>query len=110
MHQFLDAALVAINPDDPKRPTNSGKTVYQIEGGLLELLKTWGTPAWEKSIRTYLASIETLQAKYAQQRKTERIPLTLPTVEILLSPGGQNILVKRIIDGLLSPARVRLHG
>ena len=28
---FVEAGLLLRNPDDPNRPTNSGKTVYQIE-------------------------------------------------------------------------------
>jgi adenine-specific DNA-methyltransferase len=98
IHQFLDAGIVVINPDQPERPTNSGKTVYQIESGLLELLKTWGTAGWEKGIRTYLSSVETLKKKYAQERQMKRIPIEVaPGKVITLSPGGQNILVERIV-------------
>ncbi len=28
VHQFVEAGLILPNPDDPRRPTNSGKTVY----------------------------------------------------------------------------------
>ncbi|MBR8839391.1 MAG: Eco57I restriction-modification methylase domain-containing protein [Stigonema ocellatum SAG 48.90 = DSM 106950] len=56
VHQFLDAALIVTNPDDPERPINSPKTVYQIEESVLKLLRTYGTCEWDKSIRTYLAS------------------------------------------------------
>lgn len=43
IHQFVDAGLVMRNPDKPDRPTNSGKTVYQIERSALELIRTYGT-------------------------------------------------------------------
>jgi len=98
IHQFLDAGIVVINPDKPSRPTNSPKAVYQIETGLLELLRTYGTAEWEKGLKTHLASIETLKAKYAQERKMKRIPVEVaPGKKIRLSPGGQNILVKKIV-------------
>jgi adenine-specific DNA-methyltransferase len=98
IHQFLDAGIVSINPDEPERPTNSGKTVYQIEVGLLELLKTWGTDEWQKGIKTYLSSVETLKSKYAQERELKRIPIQVAAGKtITLSPGGQNILVEKII-------------
>lgn len=98
VHQFLDAGLIVANPDDPERPINSGKNVYQIEDGALALLRTYGTDEWDKSLRTYLTSVETLQARYAQERKMMRIPVTLPTgEEFALSPGGQNILIAEII-------------
>ncbi|HZU36011.1 MAG TPA: BsuBI/PstI family type II restriction endonuclease [Gemmataceae bacterium] len=98
VHQFLEAGLIVVNPDDPHRPTNSGKTVYQIEAGALELLRTFGTKAWEKNVRAYLTSIETLAKRYARERKLRRIPLKLPSGQrITLSPGGQNVLVEKVI-------------
>lgn len=103
IHQFLDAGIVVINPDRPERPTNSPKAVYQIEAGLLELLRTYGTPEWEKGLKTWLTSIETLKTKYAREREMKRIPITVaPGKEITLSPGGQNILVEKIIKDFCS--------
>jgi adenine-specific DNA-methyltransferase len=99
IHQFLDANIVSINPDDPERPTNSGKTVYQIETGLLKLLRSYGTAEWAKGLETYLASVETLKKRYAQERHMQRIPVQVADGKtITLSPGGQNVLVKAIID------------
>jgi adenine-specific DNA-methyltransferase len=99
IHQFLDAGIVHINPDEPERPTNSGKTVYQMESGLLKLLRTWGTHDWEKGLKTHLASVETLNKKYAQERKMKRIPIKVASGKtITLSPGGQNILVDKIVQ------------
>ncbi len=98
VHQFVQAGLAIPNPDDPDRPTNSPRAVYQIEPKVLALLKTLGTPEWDKGLREYLASAETLQRRYAQERAMQLIPLTLPTgVTITLSPGGQNVLVEQII-------------
>lgn len=99
IHQFVAAGLVVQNPDDPGRPINSGKTVYQIERGALELLRQRKTSAWEASLATYLASRESLRQRYAQLRQMNRIPLRLVGgVEITLSPGGQNELVKEVIE------------
>lgn len=98
IHQFLDAGIVIINPDDPSRPTNSPKAVYQIEADLLGLIRTFGTAEWEKGLQKHLASIETLKAKYAQERKMNRIPVeVMPGKKIALSPGGQNVLIERIL-------------
>lgn len=99
IHQFLDAGIVNINPDDPQRPTNSPHSVYQIEPGLLKLLKSFGTASWKKGLRTYLASTQTLRKKYARERQMKRIPVQIAKGRRLtLSPGGQNVLVKRIIE------------
>ncbi len=98
IHQFLEAGIVVINPDEPERPTNSGLTVYQIEAGLLKFLRTWDTPKWMNGLKTYLASIDTLKKKYAQERNLKRIPIKVaPGKTITLSPGGQNILVERVV-------------
>lgn len=99
VHQFLDAGIVAINPDDPKRPTNSPLAVYQIEGGLLKLLRTFGTAEWEAGLQTYLASVETLKTAYAREHKMRRIPVQIaPGTTVSLSPGGQNILIEKILQ------------
>jgi adenine-specific DNA-methyltransferase len=98
VHQFLDAALIVANPDNPGRPINSPKTVYQIEESVLELLRTYKTPEWEKSIRTYLASVETLKKRYAQEREFSRIPVRIEGEVKTLSPGGQNVLIEKIIS------------
>lgn len=98
IHQFVDAGMVIPNPDKTDRPTNSPDAVYQIETGLLKLLRAYGTDEWEKGLKTYLASVETLKARYAQERQMKRIPIHISEGRtITLSPGGQNILVERIV-------------
>lgn len=98
VHQFLDAGLVVTNPDLPSRPTNSPHSAYQIEAGALALLRSYGTPKWEKGVRTYLMSVQTLKQKYASEREMKRIPLTLRKgKKITLSAGGQNVLIEHII-------------
>jgi adenine-specific DNA-methyltransferase len=99
VHQFLDAGLVVINPDNASRPTNSPQSVYQVEAGALKLLRSYGTPAWEKGLRTYLVSAKTLKEKYLREREMKRIPVKLAGgKKITLSPGGQNVLIEHIIE------------
>jgi adenine-specific DNA-methyltransferase len=103
VHQFLDAGLIVSNPDKPDRATNSGQTVYQVEQGALGLLRTYGSPDWEISLQTYLASRETLAERYAQERRMKRIPIVLNGGNTLtLSPGGQNVLVEQIVNEFCS--------
>ncbi|MEH2076706.1 MAG: BsuBI/PstI family type II restriction endonuclease [Nostoc sp.] len=102
VHQFLDAALIVANPDNLSRSINSPKTVYQIEQTALELLQTYGSEEWEKSISTYLASIKTLKKQYAQEREMSRIPIVINGEIKTLSPGGQNILIEKIINDFAS--------
>ena len=100
MHQMVDAGLALLNPDDPSRPVNSPKTVYQIEPSTLELLKTYDTDEWERTLETYLESIKTLTAKYAKEREMNQIPVTMATEgeTLYLSPGNHSLLIKAIIE------------
>jgi len=99
VHQFVQAALIVPNPDKPSRPTNSPKAAYQIEPTVLKLLRKYGMRTWRRQLREYLKSAYTLKGVYERQREMRRIPVTLANgAEIRLSPGGQNVLVKKIID------------
>lgn len=75
MHQFVDAGSALYNPDLPDRPVNSPKAVYQIEPATLELLRSFGTKTWHDKLMHYLACHETLAARYAKERKQNRIPV-----------------------------------
>ncbi len=98
VHQFRQAGLIVENPDNPSRPANSGQTVYQLEQNALEVLRTYGTEEWIPALKRYLSAIETLARRYAQQREMQKIPLQIATDSVIaLSPGGQNILVEKII-------------
>jgi hypothetical protein len=99
VHQFMQAALIVPNPDKPSRPTNSPKAVYQIEPSALKLLRGYGKRDWQKRLREYLHTVESLNKLYARERDMERIPVTLANGKaIRLSPGGHNALVKKILD------------
>lgn len=99
MHQFVDAGIALYNPDQPDRPVNSPKAVYQIEPATLALLRTFGTPAWHDNLTTYLAERETLTTRYARERRQNRIPVQIaPGKEITLSPGEHSELIRAIIE------------
>lgn len=103
IHQFIQAAFVIQNPDNPSRPTNSPKTVYQIESSALKTLRLFGKSEWGKRLVKYIKSVGTLKRLYARKRKLLRIPVTIQKGEkILLSQGGQNILVKKILEDFCS--------
>jgi hypothetical protein len=100
---FVEAGLVLRNPDDPARPTNSGNTVYQVEPSALALLRTHGTDAWPQQLNEYLASREKIRMEIARHRKLARIPVKLPSGKtVTLSPGGQNPLIKEVIEEFCS--------
>lgn len=95
VHQFLDAGLIVANPDNLYRAINSAQTVYRLEQGTLELLRTYGTAAWDKNLAAYLASVQTLKERYAQEKEMARIPVTIARetpITLTLSPGGPRYL------------------
>lgn len=102
VHQFLDAALLVQNPDDPSRAVNSAKNVYQVVPEALVTLRTYGTDAWQAAKAAFLSKVPTLQKVYSQVRDMERIPVTVSGgKELLLSPGGQNVLAKKVVEDFL---------
>jgi hypothetical protein len=99
MHQFCDAGIALYNPDQPDRPVNSPKAVYQIEPAALSLLRSHGTPAWHDALTDYLTERETLVARYAKEREQNRIPVEIaPGRKIALSPGEHSELIRAIIE------------
>lgn len=99
MHQFCDAGIALYNPDQPDRPVNSPKAVYQIEPAALALIRTFGTSAWHEALTTYLAERETLVARYAAAREQNRIPVRIaPGKQITLSPGEHSEMIRAVIE------------
>lgn len=99
MHQFVDAGIALYNPDEPTRPVNSPKAVYQIEPAALALLRTFNTPAWHDQLAAYLAQRETLAARYAMEREQNRVPVQVAKgTTITLSAGEHSELIRAIVE------------
>ena len=99
IHQMVAAGIALYNPDNPARPVNSPKAVYQIEPDTLTLLRSFGTAAWNKNLEKYLKTRQTLMARYAKEREMKKLPVKLATGEtIRISPGDHSELIKAIIE------------
>jgi hypothetical protein len=99
MHQFVDAGIALYNPDKPDRPVNSPKAVYQIEPATLRLLRSYGTRKWRNNLIEYLAKRGTLAARYAHERRQNRIPVQIASDKrITLSPGEHSELIRAVIE------------
>jgi len=100
---FAETGLVIRNPDDPSRPTTSGKFVYQIEPHALDLFHSFGSDKWDLKLKNYTLEKESIKKELERQRNLVRVPIKLPSGEIItLSPGGQNPLIKMIVEGFCS--------
>jgi hypothetical protein len=103
MHQFMQAGIALYNPDEPGRPVNSPKAVYQISPSTLALLRSYGTKVWDENLAAYLAENPTLAQMYARERHLRLIPVQVaPTKKFELSPGKHSELIKAIIDDFAS--------
>jgi len=99
IHQFVEAALALPNPDQPDRPINSPKWCYQIEPDALELLRTFGSDAWDAKLAAYKHVRQGLRVRYAQKRKIRKLPVVIAEgVEITLTLGKHSALIKAVID------------
>lgn len=99
MHQFVDAGIVLYNPDNPIRPVNIPKAVYQIESLTLDLLRSHKTKNWTEKLDDYFSQRQTLSARYAKERNLNLIPVKIsPKKKVSLSPGAHSKLIKAIIE------------
>lgn len=99
VHQFVQMGLVHANPDDSGRAVNSPDNRYQIAPDVLKLAREYGSPTWEESLNSFVASAEALHRLEPMERKMSLIPVRLPDGrELKLTAGGQNELVKKIVE------------
>lgn len=97
MHQFVQMGIVIENPDRPDRPINSPKWCYQLHQQALSLLKSCGSEQWEEARQNYIVSVTNLLQN--KKRNIPMIPVSLPNGQAIeLSSGGQNILIKDILE------------
>ena len=107
VHQFCQAHLAIENPDDPTRPTNSPKAVYQVDPTALKLIRSYDTNDWDIELKKYLKSVPPLDEDYRGVRNGERIVIPISSdTKLNLSPGGQNVLVSDIIT-LFTPRFIK---
>jgi len=99
MAQFVFYGFAVANPDKPGRPNNDRNYAYQVEKSFLALVQTYGTPEWETSLLAFKGSRAALRERLAGERKKQLIQANnLRGGEIELSPGGQNELIKEVLE------------
>ncbi len=99
LHQFEQARVVDLNPDDPSRPTNSGNTAYRLTEEAAAAIRAYGTPKFSKSAADFIQQFGSLQEAYLHHRESSKIPLTMADGSaILLSPDAHNRLQVAVIE------------
>lgn len=109
MHQLVQAGIASYNPDNPARPVNSPKAVYQISIEALGVIKQYGqTYDFNEKMSLFRKSAGVLSEKYAKERLMSMVPVLVKNdIEIRLSPGEHSNLIKEIIEQF---ATRFLHG
>ncbi len=82
--------------------TNNPTRGYAASPMFAELLRSYGTKSWKKTLENFKLKNEELKEQLARKRELERIPVILPSgVEVRLSAGEHNELQRDIIQKFL---------
>ncbi len=113
VHEFQKLGLIVRNPNDPSRAVNSPKNRFMSTDPVLHLIRSYGNTSWIRSLERYLSHAPALSNLRPSERDMVLIPVTLPGGKsVKLSAGGQNDLLKKIIEEFCSrfaPGGVVLH-
>ncbi len=103
LHQFVDAGMCVYNADDPERAVNSSLNNYMVSDEALAIIQKFGSDNFDGHVASYLVEAPGLASMYASARTMARIPVVLPDGrELDLSAGGQNVLLKAIVEEFCS--------
>lgn len=101
MHQLVQAGIALYNPDEPSRPVNSPKAVYQISPAAFEVVTKYGTENFENELSEFKKNQKTLSEQYAHEREMNMFSVKIRDEHsIQISPGKHSELIKQIIEEL----------
>lgn len=99
LHQFVDARVADLNPDDPARPTNSGNNCYALTHAVLPVVRAYGADQFARRVEAFIANQGRLRDLYRRQREMAMVPVKLPSGrKVRLSPGPHNELQRAVIE------------
>ena len=94
----VTAGLVVSSSSKEAQSTNNPNRGYAASPLFAELLRSYGTRQWHKTLADFKQKTEELKEALARKRELERIPVTLPSgVEVRLSAGEHHELQRDII-------------
>lgn len=99
IHPLLQAQIAQYNPDNPARPVNSPKAVYQITPATLELVRRYGTKEWAECLAEFRKKYQPLTDRFGKAREMAKVAVSFGNEESLkLSPGAHSELIRAIIE------------
>ena len=94
MHHFRNAAFI----EDNGMATNSPNYRYRLTDETLDLIKSFGTAAWDEKLAAFFSKHDSLVETYASKRTMQKMPVQINGNEFSFSPGEHNQLQKAIIE------------
>lgn len=94
MHHFRNAAFI----EDNGMATNSPNYRYRLTDETLDLIKSFGTAAWDEKLAAFFSKHDSLVEIYASKRTMQKMPVQINGNEFSFSPGEHNQLQKAIIE------------
>ena len=94
LHHFRNAALV----EDNGKATNSPNYRYRLTEETLQMVRTFQTSEWQKSVSRFLEYHEKLVDMYASKKKMTMMPVRINGADFQFSIGRHNELQKAIIE------------
>lgn len=99
---LVPAGLVLKAANRPGAETNDGTRGYAIAPDAVPLFTTFGTTAWAKAVRKFVASKGKLVDLLARPRAVAKVSIRIPNgVTLALSTGPHNLLQKAIIESFV---------
>ncbi len=98
---MVQAGMVLYNPDDPTRPVNSPKSVYQISPAAYTVIKKYKTKNFDTLLADFIKHQSTLTEQYAKERKMNMVSVQIKDEHsIQISPGKHSELIKEVIESM----------
>lgn len=98
-HQLVHSGIALYNPDEPARPVNSPKSVYQISPAALKVIKSYKTKAFENLLSEFHKNQKSLEEQYAHEREMNMVSVKIrDSHSIQISPGKHSELIRDIIE------------
>lgn len=94
IHHFRNAAFI----EDNNLATNSPNYRYRLTDEMLELVRSFGTIAWENEKKVFLKNHTSLVELYASKKVMSQMPVKINGADFSFSTGSHNELQKAIIE------------
>lgn len=94
LHHFRNAALV----EDNGKATNSPNYRYRLTEETLQMIRTFQSSDWQKTLSRFLKYHERLMDIYASKKIMTMLPVRINGVDFQFSVGKHNELQKAIIE------------